>query len=132
MKIDRHNLSKETLGRLLDEIHDRWFDLDVVVESGFEEASGEWRLHFKEGKRARCCKWLFGGWEIEKAPDGPFVRTLKITGVRAFGFRDTARIGFYQISHLKVKPEKHRITLKAEPALRITLEVDRDFTISVE
>ena len=27
MKIDRHNLSEETLGKLLDEIRDRWFDL---------------------------------------------------------------------------------------------------------
>ena len=132
MKIDRHNLSKETLGRLLDEIHDRWFDLRTLPRGVSGEVYGEWLLPFAEGKRTRCCKWLFGGWEIVRPPQEPYDHVLSVTGVYNVSYRHTETVRFCTINELQVDPEKLIVTITAEPDVTMTLEVDRDFTISVE
>ena len=49
MEIDRHNLSEETLGKLLDEIRGRWFDVRSLPRGVSGEVYGEWRLPFGEG-----------------------------------------------------------------------------------
>ena len=132
MKIDRHNLSEETLGKLLDEIGDRWFELRALPRGVSGEVYGEWRLPFGEGKRVRCCKWLFGGWEIFRPPDKPYDHVLLVTGVTNVSYRHTETVKFLTINGLRVDPEKLIVMIIAEPELTMTLEVDKDFTISVE
>jgi len=107
MKLNRS--SRELLPNLLDEIHDRYFDLDRII---YDKATSEWNLFFGESRK------------------GPFDHLLKITGVTEYVCHDTEKIGIYDINELIIDLDKLLITLDCNVPLDIRLSVNPNFEIS--
>lgn len=109
MNINKFNLT--LLTDLIDEIHDRYFNLDEVT---YDERNLEWRLFFSDSRK------------------GPFERILKITGVVEYKCRDTERILIYDMNKIVIDINKGIIILKCNVPLDIKLYVNNNFQIYVE
>ena len=109
MIITRHNL--EDIGMLLDEVHDRFFDIDKIE---FKKNKSEIKLHLSENIK------------------GPFDRILTIKGVKNFTYDDTEKIGIYDINKIVIDQKNLCITIISGFPLRIIFFVDEQFEISIE
>ena len=106
MQLTRDNL--QLLPLLLDEIHDRYFDLEKVE---YDKSRSQWKVVFGDSKR------------------GPYERALVITGVEDYYLRDTERIRFYSINELQVNLQTCTLTLACNVPIIIQLRVRSDFAV---
>ncbi|KPK48587.1 MAG: hypothetical protein AMK72_06555 [Planctomycetes bacterium SM23_25] len=109
MQLTRDNL--QLLPQLLDEIHDRYFDLQRVQ---YDREAGQWRLPFGDSKY------------------GPYEHAVVVRGVREYHLQDTERIRFYCINELKFSLETESVILTCDVPIGIRLDVQPDFVVSLE
>jgi hypothetical protein len=98
----------------LDQLHDRWFDLDAVV---FDSAR----------KHVTIPYWSNTGWRYPRDRQTglpkPFDRRLEVLHVLDFVVADTERIGVYSFSDMAFADGT--ITIRADPKLTIQIRVER-------
>ena len=108
MELSRDNLHE--LPQLLDEIHDKYFALDMVRH---DRRNCVFRLPFG------ASKW------------GPYERSLEIFGVYECFIRDTVRIGIYCLNVLSFEMDTLTIRIHCDTPLDISLKAGPDFRVVV-
>jgi len=108
MRLNRDNLHE--LPKLLDEVHDRFFDIETISYDGQQE---KWSLKFGEDRQ------------------GPYTKTFCVLGVRDYHIEDTERIRIYDINTVEIDVESQTVRLVWNVPLALDLNVSRDFEIIV-
>lgn len=108
MIINKHNL--EDIGLLLDEVHDRFFDIDQM---DFDKIKSEVKLYLSDNIK------------------GPFNRTLTIKQVYKVTFDDTEKIGIYDINKIIIDPKTETLNLISGFPLKIIFYLMEDYEVSI-
>jgi hypothetical protein len=98
-----------SIGALLDEIHDRYFDISKMA---YDAATQVWAVPFGERQR------------------GPYDKRLVVTSVRACHVRDTERIRFYGMNRMLFDDASCILRLDCD-ILDVRLTVGSDFAVRV-
>ena len=109
MKIRVSKNTPELFSVLMDEIHDRYFNLRNVT---FDDRTSEFRIYFGQSKK-------------------DFDRMLHIFGVRNYRLIKDQGIEIYMINKLIIDPDKHSIILETCECLSILFLIDPDFKVEV-
>lgn len=109
MRINKSNL--KLLPTLLDEIHDRYFSTEQIE---YDRERGEWRVLLGDSRK------------------GPFNKTLRITKIKNYLYKDSERIVIYDINEIKVDLAENLIILDCNIPIVIKFQVDSDFEVILE
>ncbi|MBW7991872.1 MAG: hypothetical protein FVQ84_17890 [Planctomycetes bacterium] len=111
MKLNINRLNLNLLSDLMDEIHDRYFNLSQVV---FDREMLEWKLNFGNSKKE------------------PFDNLLRIKGVHEYTYCKDQGIERYMINKLEINIDKQSIIIESCQYLTLNLSINPDFEIYVE
>lgn len=109
--VNKQNLNAATISAILDEIHDRWFDIGQV---SYAESTGCLRIPFGEDRR------------------GPFNRLLTIDGVAGYEVRDEAGIGLYDLNSISIQPSTREVVVTSAFPLEIRVQLLEDWEITID
>ena len=109
------------LHRIVERIHDCWFDVEDVVLD--KETSTLSIRYEKESQHGTVEKRIFFLIRKERIPI--YECFLKIGNVKKYDIRDKQQVGKYDFNDIRYNPELKRITIRTGVPIGLEIDIDR-------
>jgi hypothetical protein len=98
-------LDPSELAKLLDVLHDEWFDVDAL---DFDRSRSVLRIPFRDR---------------EDTQQQRSTNCLEIRNVDSYEVQDTEHVGFYDLNEIRYEPSQQRLTIVTGVPLGFTIQI---------